>query len=72
MDGILFNKDMTNLIIYSASSNIYSDYTIPDGVTKITIQSFYGSHLEKVTIPDRVTEIGQESFLKFLQLKKLL
>ena len=39
-----------------------SEYTIPDGVTKIGKQSFSATHLSKITIPSSVTTIAFQAF----------
>lgn len=61
-NGILFNKDKTELIQFPCSSSIES-YSIPDGVTSINDRAFASANfLESVTIPDSVTSIGEEAF----------
>lgn len=61
-DGILFSKDMKNLIQYPAGSEVTS-YYIPDSVTSIGDCAFSGcTNLTSVTIPDSVTYIGNEAF----------
>ncbi len=58
VDGVLFNKDMTELIWYLCGKT-NTEYTIPDSVTKISNLAFNGTdRLTKVTIPNSVTEIG--------------
>lgn len=61
-NGILFNKDKTTLIGYPAGKTDTS-YTIPNSVTSIKREAFYGcSSLTSVTIPDSVTNIGLAVF----------
>ena len=58
---ILFNKDKTTLIAYPSAAG---DITIPDGVTTITSNAFYGcSNLTSVVIPDSVTSVDYNAFL---------
>ena len=57
VDGVLFNKDKTELIAYNRASEATS-YTIPDGVTSIALSAFSASlNLTEVIIPDSVTTI---------------
>ena len=61
-DGVLFNKDKTELIAYPAG-NDRTAYEIPDSVTKIDMSAFYNcSNLTEITIPNSVTYIDQWAF----------
>ena len=58
-DGVLFNKDKTELVIYPAGKS--GNYKVPDSVVKIG--GFSGcTGLKIVTIPDSVTEINGLAF----------
>ncbi len=60
-DGVLFDKNKTNLIIYPVGKK--GAYTIPDSVTEIGSSAFDGCiGLTSVTIPDSVTSIGYGAF----------
>ncbi len=60
-NGVLFNKDKTELLQYPAG--ISGAYTIPDGVTYIGSSSFSGcTALTSVTIPNSVTYIASYAF----------
>ena len=61
-NGILFNKDKTELICFlSAKSD--SSYTIPNSVTSIGSYAFSGcNNLTSITIPNSVTSIGSYAF----------
>lgn len=61
-DGVLFNKDKTELIKCPEGINKKS-YAIPNGVTSISETAFqYCKKLTSVTIPDSVTNIGLGAF----------
>ena len=61
-EGVLFNKDKTELIQYPIG-NVRASYAIPDSVTSIGKSAFSGcSDLTSVTIPNGVTSIGYEAF----------
>jgi len=62
VDGVLFNTDMTLLHTYPAAKT-GNEYTIPDGVTSIGDDTFFGcTSLATITIPDSVTSIGAQAF----------
>ena len=62
IDGILFNKDKTELIQYPQSSEII-EYIIPDSVTSIKNMAFFDcSSLASVTIPESVISIEFATF----------
>ncbi len=63
-DGILYNKDKTELIRYPKRKRD-KEYKILDSVTIIGNYAFEGCLLiENVTIPDSVTEIGRGAFTR--------
>ncbi len=60
--GVLFNQDKTMLIQYP-NGNTRTSYIIPDTVTTIAYEAFYGcDSLTSLTIPDSVTAFGIEAF----------
>ena len=62
IDGILYTKDGSTLIVCPAGTTLTS-VTIPDSVTTITGYAFHGcTSLTSVTIPDSVTWIGWDAF----------
>jgi len=61
LDGVLFNKDKTEIIYYPDKKSDAS-YTIPDSVKKIGGHAFVACNFASATIPDSVTEIGFFSF----------
>ncbi len=70
VDGVLFNKDKTKLIVYPAkkADNIYF---VPTTVKTIGNDAFYGcTNLEMISIPDSVENIGS-AFIACSALKKI-
>ncbi|MBQ4427569.1 MAG: leucine-rich repeat protein [Oscillospiraceae bacterium] len=62
VDGVLYNKDMTSLIVYPQGKRNTS-FEIPSGVTSIESNAFYHCWgLESVEIPAGVTSIGENAF----------
>ena len=61
INGVLFNKDATELILYPRGKN--GAYAIPDGVAVIGEMAFTDCYrLKNVTIPDSVVSIGERAF----------
>jgi 5-bromo-4-chloroindolyl phosphate hydrolysis protein len=62
VDGVLFNKDKTELLIYPRERQD-SDYTVPAPVVKIREDAFsHSTNLKSVIIPVSVKEIGDGVF----------
>ena len=61
-NGILFNKDKTEIVCYPAGKRDVSSYSIPDSVTIIGDGAFKFTSLTSITIPDGVTSIGRYAF----------
>ncbi len=57
VDGVLYSKDMTELICYPAKKTDIT-YKIPEGVKKIAHSAFYFSEIQEVIFPSTVEEIG--------------
>ena len=61
-DGVLYNKDKTELICWPAGNKITA-FSIPDSVSSIGSYAFYScKRLTSITIPDSVTSIGDSAF----------
>ncbi len=62
VDGVLFNKDITTLILYPCGKDDAS-YIIPNGITAIKGWAFsWCTSLTSVTIPDSTTTIEESAF----------
>lgn len=62
IDGVLYNRDCTQLIVYPENKSDTS-YTIPSGVITISPDAFEDNrNLEKVVIPNSVVCIGFQAF----------
>lgn len=59
-EGILFNKEKTRLLRYPPKKQ--GAYTIPNSVTAIAENAFYGCRLTSIIIHDKVTSIGNYAF----------
>lgn len=62
VDGVLFNKDKTQLLCYPRAKTI-THYEIPNGVTTVGKYAFCGCrNLTDITIPDSMAVIGEYMF----------
>ena len=61
IDGVLFNKNKTEIIAYS-KDEIQPEYSIPNSVISIDGAFAYCESLTNVKIPDSVTSIGDDAF----------
>lgn len=62
IDGVLFNKDKSMLIVYPGSNNIGGTYTIPNSVKTIGINAFHEAQLSYINVPESLTIIEQGAF----------
>lgn len=69
VDGVLFNKEQTEILYYPNEKKDLDQYTIPSTVTKIGRGCFFHTSLQSVWIPDQVTEIEECAFLSAESLK---
>lgn len=71
-DGVLFNKDKTELIFYPANKPV-ENYNVPETVETIGISAFSGSKkLVSINIPDSVTSIVWNAFGGCTSLKNVV
>lgn len=71
LDGVLFNKGKTNLIVYPVK-NERTTYTIPDSVVTVSKYAFCGStNLEEISIPNGVESIESGAFRNCPNLKNI-
>ncbi len=71
VNGVLFNKDRTELIQYPAGKK-EATYVIPDGVTSIGRSGILEcSNLENLIVPDSVISIGEYSFEGCIHLSRV-
>ncbi len=79
IDGVLFNKDKTELVKYPSSREIET-YAVPDGVKTIGYSAFGGynfsqgnnDYIKTVTLPDSLVDIKESAFLNCTSLKKIV
>ena len=60
LDGVLFNKERTELIKYP--TNKTGAYVIPNGVTLVWALAFTGSKVSSIVVPDSVETLGGCAF----------
>lgn len=61
-NGVLFNKDKSELVAYPAEKSDTS-YTVPESVTYIQAQAFYGcTNLTSVSLTDNIYDMGSSVF----------
>ena len=71
LDGVLFNKDKSELIVYPAGKTD-SEYAISNSVTSIGYGAFYAcTSLANITIPSSVTSIGDYAFFNCTSLTSI-
>lgn len=69
--GVLFNKDKTKLIRFPIDKKDIR-YTVPDTVTHIGNNAFYGcKNLTEIIIPKSVIDIGKNAFCECKKLRKV-
>lgn len=72
VDGVLFNKDRTELI-YCPNQRVSGKYSIPNEVVKVGRNAFsFCVNLESVIVPEGVREIGRGAFGGCKNLKSIV
>lgn len=71
VDGVLFNKAKTFLIVYP-TSKMGTFYSIPDGVEKIGIYAFNNCALTGVVLPRTLQMLGYYAFINCTKLSKIV
>lgn len=62
LDGILFNKTKTNLLLFP-SNHVFVSYHIPESVNEINSLAFNRcEHIKSIVIPNSVNTIGYSTF----------
>lgn len=70
VDGVLFNKAKTNLLVCPAGKN--GAYAVPSGTEEIATSAFsYCTGLTSITLPETLTTIGDEAFYRCTGLTEL-
>lgn len=61
VDGILYNKDKTQVICYPCCKK-GSSFTIPSGVKKVGASAFYNTALQEITMADSLEQVEHFAF----------
>ncbi|MBE5691951.1 MAG: leucine-rich repeat domain-containing protein, partial [Sutterella sp.] len=62
-DGVLFNKDKTQLVAFPAAKKTAGGvYTVPETVKDIAASAFSGAQVSKVNMPKGLASIGKNGF----------
>lgn len=69
VDGILYSKDMSELLVCPRGKN--GSITIPEGVTEIKAFAFANSEIESVSFPDSLKKIEKHAFYECSRLKSV-
>ena len=67
VDGVLFNKQKTTLIIYPIGKN-QTSYTVPENIDSIGSDAFSYSSLRNIIFPESLEKIGESAFSDCLSL----
>ncbi|MDD4290632.1 MAG: leucine-rich repeat protein [Clostridia bacterium] len=72
IDGVLFNKEMTTLILYSVAKTD-TEYIVPEGVLFLAPNSFGANKaLTKVTLPKSLLAVGDRALYGVDNLKEVI
>lgn len=70
VDGVLFNKDKTELLKYPAKKEGAS-YVVPSTITKIRDYGFSGSEISSIELPNGLKDLGTHAFWDCKNLKEV-
>jgi hypothetical protein len=70
VEGVLFNRSRMTLMQYPSRKN--GVYNIPNGVTSIGVDAFFGSSITGVKIPNSVSSIGYDAFYECFSLTNIV
>ena len=70
IDNLLINKITNESISYPAGS-AEKDYVVPEGITSIGFQTFFGSNVVSVSLPESLIDIAQNPFSFCVDLEKI-
>ena len=62
VDGVLYSKDHTSLVVYPAGKGSGTTYTVLDGTTRIESGAFNSAPLKGVVLPSSLRSIGDWAF----------
>ena len=62
VDGVLFSKDMSELITYPSSKSFGGEYVVPENVKTICDTAFCYARIDNIILPGLLEEIGYSAF----------
>ena len=72
LDGVLYSKDMTRLVLFPNSSAQNENFKIPESVTVIAENAFYRCRkLQAIEFPSGLRELEEKAFFRCSDLKTL-
>jgi len=72
LDGVLFNKDKTELVCFTAGNPITS-YTVPESVMRIGKEAFYNcKNLQNVKLGNNILDISEYAFYECRNLTSVI
>ena len=62
VDGVVFSKDMKQILYYPRKKNVGGSYTIPETVEKIGKMAFEETAIKEVKMGNKINTISQRAF----------
>lgn len=62
VDGVVFSKDMKQILYYPRNKNVGGSYTIPETVEKIGKMAFKETAIKEVKMGNKINTISQKAF----------